>query len=160
MTANRRTPHARILLIAGAVIALIALLLLPLRKPSARSLLIEMRPGLELLRDSAESCRDALNHEQTAFRDLGDRVDSLRSRIAALEALHPDGVPADSYRVYLSIVDSFNAVVPEWEPVAATVADRRAACEDVVRRHNERADSARVLVDQVRAEEGSSGRLP
>ena len=152
---RRRTARARILLVAAAAVGIAATLVITLRPPTLRARLAGMRPGLDLLRDSAEACRDRLDQDQSSFQALGRRLDTLRSRVASLEALHPDGVPADSYRVYLETVDSFNAVVAAWEPAAASAGDGRAACEDLVRRHNERADSARVLTEQLDAKEGA-----
>ncbi len=148
-----RVPHARILLAAAVIVVVAAALFIRLRPPSARQLLFEMRPTLDLMRDSAEACRDALEREQSAFVALGDRVDTLRARATALEALHPDGVPADSYRVYLDVVDSFNAAVQGWEPAASSVAARRAACSEVVERQNGWTDSARALTRRIEAQE-------
>jgi len=155
VTDLRRTPHARILLIAAATVGIAATLVITLRPPSLRERLAGMRPGLDLLRDSAELCSDQLAREQSSFQALGRRLDTLRSRVASLEDLHPDGVPADSYRIYLETVDSFNAAVAAWEPAAATVGERRAACEAVVRRHNEKADSARALNHQLNEKDGA-----
>jgi hypothetical protein len=107
-----------------------------------------MRPDLSLARMAADSCATALETEQAVFDDFVERVEDLKGRIADYEARDERGVPAEDYPEYLVSVDSFNAIVPEWESAADSLRAHRVACEEVVRIHNLLADSARDLAEQ------------
>lgn len=131
---------AGLVLVAGGVSV-------AMRPPSRQEWLREMRGELRALRDSAEACSAALAEDQAGFKAYEARVDSMRRRIAGLEDIVPDGVPADSYPAYLAAVDSFNAAVPDWRPTADSLAARRQACEARIEAHRMLADSVRALAD-------------
>lgn len=133
------------MLVAAGVVTAGAFVSVALRPPTPRQLFFELRGSLQLARQAADGCRAALRAEEDRFRAFRLRTDSVKSRIGFLEGLDRRGVPADSYRVYLQAVDSFNAAVPDWSAAADSLAGHRSACEDLIRAHNALADSARVL---------------
>lgn len=130
------------ILVAGAVSV-------AFRPPSPRERLRTLSVELRALKDSAEACSVALTAEQAEFREYQARVDSMRRRIADLEDIVPDGVPGDSYPKYLATVDAFNAAVPEWQPIADSLAASRLACEARIESHRTLADSVRVLAESL-----------
>jgi hypothetical protein len=132
----------------AALVTIAAVLSVALRPESPRQLFFGMRPHLSLARMAADSCADALETEQAGFDDYVERVEDLKGRIADYEAQDERGVPAEDYPEYLVTVDSFNAIVPEWESAADSLRAHRVACEEVVRVHNLLADSARDLAEQ------------
>jgi hypothetical protein len=133
------------MLVASGVITAGAVVSVAVRPPTARQLFFELRGDLQLARQAADDCRVALRAEEDTFRAFRRRTDAMKSRIGFLEGLDGRGVPADSYRVYLEAVDSFNAAVPGWTVAADSIAAHRSVCEDLVRDHNVLADSARDL---------------
>jgi hypothetical protein len=137
--------QVRFMLVASGIITAGAIVSVAVRPPTARQLFFELRDNLQLARQAADDCSVALRAEEDSFRAFRLRTDSVKSRIGSLEGLDRRGVPADSYRVYLEAVDSFNAAVPGWAAAADSIAAHRAACEDLVRSHNVLADSARGL---------------
>jgi hypothetical protein len=136
------------MIIAAGVVTTAAVLSVALRPPTARQLFFDLRDDLQLARLAADSCSAGLAIEQDRFRSLRARTDSMQSRIGSLESLDRRGVPADSYRIYLETVDSFNAAVPDWETAADSIAAHREGCEALIRTHNEIADSARILAQR------------
>lgn len=140
--------HVKLLLGIAAVITVGAVLSVALRPESPRQQFFGMRPDLSLARMAADSCATALEHEQANFDAYVERVEEMKSRIAGYEAQDERGVPAEDYAEYLVVVDSFNAIVPDWESAADTLRAHRIACEQVVRVHNELADSARALAER------------
>lgn len=133
------------MLVTAGVVTAGAFVSVALRPPTPRQLFFELRSPLQLARQAADECRTSLRVEEISFRTLRRRTDSVRSRIGVLEGLDRRGVPADSYRVYLQAVDSFNAAVPDWSAAADSLSAHRTACEELVRAHNTLADSARDL---------------
>lgn len=152
--------HVKLMLGIAALVSVAAVLSVALRPQSPRQLFFGMRPDLTLARMAADSCASALEAEQAVFDQYVGRVEDLKSRIADFEAQDERGVPADDYPEYLVAVDSFNAIVPEWESAADSIRAHRVACEEVVRVHNELADSARSLAEEAelldRAFDGTS----
>ena len=120
-----------------------------IRAPSPKERLRTLGVELRALKDSAEACSAALAEAQAGFGRYQARVDSMRRRIASLEDIVPDGVPGDSYPYYLATVESFNAAVPEWQPIADSLARSRLACEARIERHRALADSVRALAESL-----------
>jgi hypothetical protein len=138
----------KLMLGVAALVGVAAVLSVALRPESPRQRFFGMRPDLSLARMAADSCAAALESEQAVFDVYVERVEDLESRIAGYEAQDERGVPAGDYPEYLVAVDSFNAIVPEWEAAADSLRSHRVACEEVVRVHNQLADSARGLAEQ------------
>ncbi len=109
----------------------------------------ELRRDLRERRLAVDSCRMALSAEEARFRDFDERVDSLRERVRDLEALHPEGVPADSFRTYLEVFGSYNEAIPSWEARAESLQRGWEDCTAMVEEHNEMADSLRMLLVEI-----------
>jgi hypothetical protein len=152
--------HVKILIGLAGVVTVAAVLSVALRPQSPREQFFGMRPELSLARQAADSCTAALESEQSEFDAFVDRVESFRARIDSLESLDVRGVPADSYPDYLVAVDSFNAIVPDWEAAADSLRTHRTTCEDVVRLHNLLADSARSLAEKAELLDGRGDGRP
>jgi len=114
--------------------------------PSTRERVASLRDSLRASRAAADSCQRALSYEEALFRDYDERVDSLRNRVRHYESLDPEGVPADSYEVYLETFDRYNDAVPAWRERADTLQTRWAECRTLIEDHNELADSVRTLL--------------
>lgn len=112
-----------------------------------------MSDSLAAMRASADVCRNRLARQERSFRLFDARVDSLRSRVDAFEALDPDGVPSDTYEAYLDVFDRYNAAVEEWETMADGLRADETRCRALVERHNRMADSVKR-----RAEAWEAGR--
>ena len=138
-------PRARRMLLAAGVLAGAALLVLVAGMIRRQQAVLGVRDELALLRTAVDSCQTALPAEASAFEAYGQRADSLRARVRALEAIDPRGVPADSYRVYLDAFERYNRSVDGWEPRADSLRARWARCRDLTERHNLLADSLRRL---------------
>lgn len=116
--------------------------------PTPRERLTSLRDTLRARRAAADSCRRVLSYEEASFQDYDERIDSLRERVRGYEALDPEGVPADSYGIYLEAFDRYNDAVPGWEARAESLEAVWQECRALVREHNEMADSVRrLLVD-------------
>lgn len=137
--------RTKVFLGLGILVLVAGIASLALRPPSPKEQLRALSVELRALKDSAEACSASLAGEQEAFKRYEARVDSIRRRIASFESLLGNGVPGDSYPKYLATVDSFNAAVPEWQPIADSLAVSRSACEARVEAHRVMADSARAL---------------
>lgn len=109
---------------------------------------VRMRNDLLRARAAADSCAAALADEEARFRAYDARVDSLRGAVRGFEALHPDGVPADSYPSYLAAFDSYNVAVAGWQARADSLRASWAACSEAVERHNALADSVGAIMRQ------------
>jgi len=109
---------------------------------------VRLRNDLLRARAFADSCASALAEEEARFRAYDARVDSLRDAVRGYEALHPRGVPADSYPNYLAAFDSYNVAVAGWQARADSLQATWAACTETVERHNELADSVRGIMAQ------------
>ena len=115
---------------------------------SATERLRMIRPELASLRQSADSCLAALQREEKSLQENDARLDSLRQRIAFYEGLHPRGVPADSYEVYLEAFKRYNQGIPLQTAAGDSLQADWLACTRIVRRHNAVADSARALAEE------------
>lgn len=112
-----------------------------------------VRDQVRQARRAVDSCRMEMSQEEAEFRAYDDRVDSLRVRVRGYEALHPDGVPADSFGAYLEVFDEYNEAVPRWEARADSLRTRWRACRALADEHN-------VLVDSLRGLLVEMGELP
>ena len=115
--------------------------------PSTRETIEAARDSLRVLRSEAEACRAGIRQGEVEFRDYQGEVAALRERIRNLESLHPDGVPGDSYAIYLEVVNTFNLAVPDWSDRVDTLQAGWASCRNVVEAHNVMADSLQRLLD-------------
>lgn len=115
--------------------------------PSTRETIEAARDSLRVLRNEAEACRAGIRQGEVEFRDYEGEVAALRERIRNLESLHPDGVPGDSYAIYLDLVNSFNLAVPDWSERVDTLRAGWSSCREVVEAHNVMADSLQRLLD-------------
>jgi DNA repair ATPase RecN len=107
----------------------------------------EVRDVVREARAGWEACLDTLDVVERRFRTQAEETERLQARIHRLEAMDPRGVPADSYEVYLEVVDRFNATVQGWEGRLAALRAREAACQDLLEARNELADSLRALLE-------------
>jgi hypothetical protein len=140
--------QVRYMIGAAVLVTAAGLVSVALRPASPRQLFFGLRDELQAARLDADDCRSALVAEEARFRRLMQRTDSLRLRVGAYERLDRRGVPADSYRVYLETIDSFNAALPDWETASDSLAVHRDSCESLVLKHNLLADSARSLAEE------------
>lgn len=108
-----------------------------------------MREDLRVLRAAADSCQVALAQEEMLFRDYDRRLDSLRAEVDDYESLHPDGVPADTYRVYRETFDRYNDGVPAWRMQVDSLQAHWEACRERVDAHNAHADSLRDRLEEL-----------
>jgi DNA repair ATPase RecN len=112
--------------------------------------LAPLRDTLRVLRTTVESCQDSLTWNTSRLQADRERLDSLRARVRALEAMDPRGVPADSYATYLEIFDRYNDSVDSWTAEADTLDRKWTRCRDLTETHNELTDSLhRALVRQL-----------
>lgn len=109
---------------------------------------VQLRNDLLRARASADSCASALAEAEARFRAYDAHVDSLRGAVRGFEALHPDGVPADSYPSYLAAFDSYNVAAAGWQARADSLQASWAACAEAVERHNALADSVSAIMKQ------------
>ena len=115
--------------------------------PSTRERVDDVRERLRELRFAVNSCVAAMSFDEQAVQLRLADTDSLRGRIDALEALHPRGVPRDSFPVYMELVDRFNRTVASWDTLGAQARSRREECTVLVDRHNLLSDSLRVILE-------------
>lgn len=108
-----------------------------------------LRSELRALRAAADSCQVAVAQEEMLFRDYDRRVDSLRAEVTDYESLHPEGVPADTYSVYLETFDRYNDAVPAWRMQVESLRAHWEACRETVDAHNRHADSLRLRLEQL-----------
>ena len=99
-----------------------------------------------------EGCQDAIENNSSRLDSYDQQLDSLRSRVRALEQMDPRGVPMDSYETYLETFDEYNAAVPGWNERADTLQAQWTRCRAVTEMHNQLADSLRQLMAQRAAE--------
>jgi hypothetical protein len=135
---------ATILMIAaGGVISLTR----TLRGPGA---IAEQREQLQLLRVAVDSCHLALAQGQGELLAYNARLDSMLARVRGMEALHPRGVPADSYSTYMDNFEQYNDSVAAWGDRVESLQAEREACVELTAEHNEAQDSLRTLLLQQR----------
>ena len=113
---------------------------------STRERVESMRERLREQRFAVNSCVSAMGADELAVRIRLADTDSLRSRITALESLHSRGVPADSFPIYLELVDRFNRAVAAWDTLGGQARSRRNECQATVDAHNALTDSLRTLL--------------
>jgi hypothetical protein len=133
------------------ILALIALVIaghayLRSRPPGPRERLETLRAELQVLRLSVDSCQASVAAQDERFRTYDTRLDSLFERIEAYESLDPEGVPADSYALYLETFDQYNESVPGWSGRADSLRARWGACRTLTQSHNLLADSVRRIL--------------
>jgi hypothetical protein len=138
-----------LLLAAAIVIAGAGLLSLgrTLGQPGA---IAQTREALQVLRTAVDSCHAALAGNQEELLAYNEYLDSVRTRVRDLEALHPRGVPADSYRLYMQEFQRYNDSVAIWDARVAELTTARDECAVVTTAHNEMLDSLRILLLQQR----------
>jgi hypothetical protein len=108
-----------------------------------------LRRGIYTARLAADSCRGSLLLEESAFRDFGSALDSLRGAVRDFESMDPRGVPEAQYRDYMERFNAYNDSVAGWEVRAQTLRDNETACRALVEEHNALSDSLRRrLVDE------------
>lgn len=121
----------------------------------------QLQEDLRAQRLDADACRRGLVTAEANFREYDDRVASLRERVEGYESLHPDGVPADSFEVYLEVFDRYNEAVEGWQDRAEALRGEREECVEIVEAHNELSDSLRgVLVEIGEMEPGAEEDAP
>jgi predicted nucleic acid-binding Zn-ribbon protein len=137
------------LMLAAAVIAAFGIVTIgrTLAHPGA---IADMRSTVAGLRAVADSCATALDDSQSELLQYSDRLDSMRSRVRELEALHPRGVPADSYTSYLRIFGVYNDSAAAWEDRVEELRSERLVCSEAADRHNAAVDSLRRLLARQR----------
>jgi hypothetical protein len=107
-----------------------------------------VRDQVREAQSEADRCLELMAVSETRFRDQERETGELQERIRRLEGLHPEGVPADSYEVYLATVERFNAAIEGWETRGGILEDRQRECRALLGARNVLADSLRgLLVD-------------
>jgi hypothetical protein len=139
-------------LIAAAVLVVVALagvltLGRTLRHPSA---VAEMRGTVAALRPAADSCRLQLEKTQQELLDYNAQLHALHGRVRGMEQLHPRGVPADSYSVYLELFGLYNDSAGVWDRRVSDLGAEQEACRVRVDAHNVALDSLRALLRESR----------
>jgi len=109
----------------------------------------QLQESLRARRLDADACRRGLITAEANFQEYDDRVDSLRNRVDGYESLHPDGVPADSFEVYLEVFDRYNEAVEGWQDRAEALRREREECVEIVETHNELSDSLRDVMVEI-----------
>lgn len=131
----------------GLLLTLMAATFVRMRTATrARNHVVMMRDSVHSLRRAADACANELERRKAAMTAYSERVDSLRDRIGALEALHARGVPADSYDIYMATFDSYNRGAAEWDEPAGALRATLQSCRATTERHNILVDSLRGLL--------------
>jgi enamine deaminase RidA (YjgF/YER057c/UK114 family) len=138
-----------VLLTAALVIAAAGVLSIgrSLRQPGA---IAQTREALQELRTAVDSCHTAVSDNQQELLTYNAYLDSVRARVRELEALHPRGVPADSYASYMREFSRYNDSVGIWDTRVTELQTAREECAAVTAAHNELLDSLRMLLLQQR----------
>lgn len=107
-----------------------------------------LREGLFRARAGSDRCQGSLTNSESALRELGLTIDSLRSRVDSFETMDGRGVPATRYDEYLEIFTSYNDSVQVWEARERRLRAAEAACRATIQEHNALSDSLqRVLAE-------------
>ncbi len=107
-----------------------------------------LRDDLYRARVASDRCRGGLRTSESALRELGVSIDSMRARVDSFEALDRRGVPADRYPDYLELFDSYNDSVGVWEGRERRLRAAEEACRETIEGHNAISDSLqRVLAE-------------
>jgi len=158
---RRPLPKGVVVMLAVSAVALVAIIVSDfLVPPTPEDQLRILRHEMNELRLAADSCREAVEREEAELRAIDARFDSLRARIDYFERLDPRGVPADSYEAYLDVFNAYNAGIPERTAAGDTLEAHYQACRQLVWRHNQIADSARALAEELGLLRDSLGDEP
>ena len=137
-----------VLLVILMITPVLVVRALAARSADPREELEPLRQTLHGLRQQLDTCRADASGQEASFRDWASDADSLGARLRELEALHPDGVPVDSYPAYLEVFRAYDDAVLGWESRADSAQDAWEVCRDLTEEHNRLADSLRGrLVD-------------
>jgi hypothetical protein len=104
------------------------------------------RLAVQEAQEGVDRCLEGLERSEARFRDQQSRTDAMAERIEALEGLHPQGVPVDSYAVYLELVEAFNASLAGWEAWGHALEEDQLRCAGEVRARNAQAELLRELL--------------
>ncbi|MGD2217083.1 MAG: hypothetical protein PVJ64_10010, partial [Gemmatimonadales bacterium] len=116
-----RPTRGFLVILAVAVTALAIMAVIDYFRPIPPEVQLRaLRTQLSAAHSAADSCRTALDEEAARLRASDARFDSLKSMIDYYEGLDPRGVPADSYEIYISIFNDYNAAIPEREAAGDT----------------------------------------
>lgn len=142
------SPVRWVLFVVLLITPVVVVRALAARGPSAREQLEPLRQSLHDIRVQLDSCRVDAVGEENDFRTHSDAADSLGARLRQLESLHADGVPADSYPVYLDVFREYDDAVSGWDQKADAARGAWEECRQLTEDHNHLADSLRAsLVD-------------
>ena len=139
-------PRLRSWLIVAAIVVTGVLAFRGLRAVMNADPHAELRASISDLRARADSCRWNVDERAAELRAYDRRLDSMRSRVHAMEVLEGRGVPIDSYRVYMESFNRYNDSAAAWPPLEDTVRALDARCRAIAAQHNVLADSLRNLV--------------
>jgi enamine deaminase RidA (YjgF/YER057c/UK114 family) len=144
--------NRRRFLVAAAVAAVVAVaglisLARTLRQPGA---IAQQREAVQELRAAVDSCHISLADQQEDLLAYNAYLDSVRGRVRGMEGLHPRGVPADSYQVYMQEFRRYNDSAAVWDARVEELKAERAACAATTAAHNMALDSLRQLLMQQR----------
>ncbi len=143
-------PRGVIVLLTITGLALVAMAAYDFVGPaSPEEQLQGLRRELAKQRSAADSCRVALEREESALRARDTRLDSLKERIDQYELLHPSGVPADSYQLYIEAFNEYNYGIPNRNAAAEKLQAFWLTCREMALKHNATADSARKLAGEL-----------
>ncbi len=119
-----------------------------------------LRTSLLDLRAQLDTCGQFASEEEGSFRSYSSTVDSLKDRLEALESLHPDGVPVDSYPVYLDAFRRYDEEISGWDERAGAAQEAWQICRDLTIEHNRLADSLRVRMVELGLWREPGGDVP
>lgn len=118
------------------------------QRDSPRAQAEAVREEVRLAQAEAERCMEELAASNLRFQSQTRQTRAFQSRIEALEALDARGVPADSYDIYLDMIDRFNASIEGWEMRGEALERTQQSCRELIEARNVLADSLRrILVD-------------
>lgn len=135
------------LFLAAAVIAIIAAVRVG-RELSGSARISTLRDSLSVLRTSVDSCHVAVDTGEAQLQAYHQRLDSMRLRVRAFEALDVRGVPADSYDIYMTAFTTYNDSAAAWQARVDTVQARLGRCRSLTETHNTVADSLRRILHE------------
>lgn len=128
-------------------LALVAVVALLARQVMQRqSLLRAAGDGLEAQRATLADDEDQLDSIDRQIDDGDERIADLAGEIAALEAEHPDGIPASLQREHARLVTAHNEAVAEHNTLVARHNALRAGYAERVERHNAQVAEANEAV--------------
>jgi hypothetical protein len=135
-----------IIVIGVAILAAAAGIVTVARTLQHPGAIAEVRAELSGLRAAVDSCRTVLDAGQEQLFAYNAHLDSLRGRVREMEALHPRGVPADSYGIYMGVFRQYNDSVAGWDARVDLLQAKRERCVEVTDAHNAVLDSLRRLL--------------